>query len=353
MAWTFEQLRNGYAALLKTMTVSPTKRSAFDSVAAKITRGRGTYEQISKLTGVPWYFIGVLHNRESGCNFSTHLHNGDPLTARTKNVPAGRPLTGAPPFSFVFSAVDALKMKGLHTITDWSEERMCFELERYNGFGYRGKVNSPYLWAGTNHYTKGKYIADHVWSATAVDQQLGGVPLIRLLRTGTVPATPRSPVPETAGTVAVGTGAGADRDGGDERGQERPGGGDRRPGGRRGGRGDHDHAEAVMGLHFYLLVLSGIAIIYVIGKTVSRYRAATGTPRERLWASVRDSATVAVSYVGILLSAVLGVAAQLSDMFYLPEVSNAVKMLVSPEIAPLLPLIVAVLAYLARLRTLP
>jgi len=39
-------------------------------------------------------------------SFKLHLHNGDPLTARTVNVPKGRPKTGQPPFAWGISAKD-------------------------------------------------------------------------------------------------------------------------------------------------------------------------------------------------------------------------------------------------------
>ena len=46
--------------------------------------------------------------------------------------------------------------------------------ENYNGLGYFFKgVPSPYIWSGTTAYKAGKYIADHVYSATTVDAQLG------------------------------------------------------------------------------------------------------------------------------------------------------------------------------------
>jgi peptidoglycan hydrolase-like protein with peptidoglycan-binding domain len=50
----------------------------------------------------------------------------------------------------------------------------CYMGEKWNGWGYRNKgIFSPYLWAGTNHYSRGKYVADGQYSASAVDQQLG------------------------------------------------------------------------------------------------------------------------------------------------------------------------------------
>jgi lysozyme family protein len=55
-------------------------------------------------------------------------------------------------------------------------------LERYNGLGYRNKgIYSPYLWSFTNHYIEGKYIADGVWSATAVSKQVGCAAILKEL----------------------------------------------------------------------------------------------------------------------------------------------------------------------------
>ena len=42
-------------------------------------------------------------------------------------------------------------------------DQTLYELERYNGFGYRDRrpqVLSPYLWSFSNHYSRGKYVAD-------------------------------------------------------------------------------------------------------------------------------------------------------------------------------------------------
>jgi len=52
-------------------------------------------------------------------------------------------------------------------------------LEEYNGLGYaaRGRP-SPYIWASTNQYVKGKYIADGNYDPNAVDRQLGCAALL-------------------------------------------------------------------------------------------------------------------------------------------------------------------------------
>ena len=123
--------------------------------------------------------IAALHMRELDADFSTHLHNGDPLTGRTYHVPAGRPRTGSPPFRWEESAIDALTMHGFNAIQDWPIERVAYECEKYNGWGYRHHgVPSAYLWSFSNVYHGGKYVADGVWSAGAEDQQCGVMPMI-------------------------------------------------------------------------------------------------------------------------------------------------------------------------------
>lgn len=178
----YSELEEDYDQLLGSLTI--TKGEQLENVASRLKANRARYEDVSALTGVPWEFIAVIHYRESNLNFSRHLHNGDPLTARTKQVPRGRPVSGTPPFTWEESAVDALVQKGLDSNQDWSMPRMCYELERFNGFGYRlyhPSILSPYLWSGTNHYTCGKYVADGKFSKTTKDVQLGTVGLLKML----------------------------------------------------------------------------------------------------------------------------------------------------------------------------
>jgi lysozyme family protein len=181
----YEALREEYATLWASMEVRASKAGDIEATARKILGKKTRYAAVEELTGVPWYVIGVIHAMESGCNFATHLHTGDPLTKRTVLVPAGRPT--APPadgkvYSWKESACDALLMKGLDKIEAWPVERICFEVERYNGWGYRSyhaDVLSPYLWSGTNHYSRGKYVADGKWSATAVSGQSGAIAILK------------------------------------------------------------------------------------------------------------------------------------------------------------------------------
>lgn len=147
----------------------------------KINENKQIYLNIESATTVPWYVVGIIHGLEASFNFKKHLHNGDPLTARTVNVPSGRPKTGNPPFTFEESAVDALNMKKNIFPIDWYvvEDTLYF-LERYNGLGYKNRgVNSPYLWSGSNHYIKGKYVSDGRYDPNAVSKQIGAAVILK------------------------------------------------------------------------------------------------------------------------------------------------------------------------------
>ena len=63
--------------------------------------------------------------------------------------------------------------------TDWTAGSAFALLEEYNGLGYaaRGRP-SPYDWASTNQYVKGKFIADGHYDPNAIDHQLGCAALL-------------------------------------------------------------------------------------------------------------------------------------------------------------------------------
>ncbi|WP_051356384.1 peptidoglycan-binding protein [Azorhizobium doebereinerae] len=181
---TFSALKGEYARLWSTMQIVPTRAAAADAMAKQIIAGKPRYLAVTAATGVPYHVIGLIHAMEASLSFSTHLHNGDPLTARTKQVPNGRPRTGSPPFPWEASAADALRYDGLDTVKEWRAERIAFVLEGYNGWGYRNfhpTVLSPYLWSFSSHYSKGKYGADGDWGAGLVSQQCGAMVLLSRL----------------------------------------------------------------------------------------------------------------------------------------------------------------------------
>ncbi len=181
MALTYEALKEEYARLCNSMEIRQSKLADIHATAMKIAAKKSKYMAVSKATGVPWYVVGIIHAMEAGCNFNCHLHNGDPLTARTVQVPKRRPVTGSPPFDWKDSAIDAIQYDGLDKVKDWTIERICFELEKFNGWGYRTRktnVLSPYLWSGSNHYSRGKFVKDGVFSASVVSGQSGAIPIL-------------------------------------------------------------------------------------------------------------------------------------------------------------------------------
>lgn len=174
------EMQSEYQLLFDTCIIKAEKYSFLDSAIDKILAGRNKYETVSGKTGVPWYFIGIVHTMEGGGKFNTHLHNGDSLSKRTIQVPKGRPLTGEPPFTWEDSACDALLLRKLNKIPNWTLPETLYQFEGYNGFGYRLKgIYSPYLWSYTNHYTKGKYTADGIYDPNAISKQAGTAALLR------------------------------------------------------------------------------------------------------------------------------------------------------------------------------
>jgi lysozyme family protein len=176
-------LRRDYEQLFESCAIRPGRLKEVDATADRLVENRTRYEQVAAACGVPWPVVAVIHNMEASLKFTCHLHNGDPLTARTIQVPKGRPL-GQPPFTWEASAEDALGMHALNGDTEWTVAGTLFVLEGYNGWGYRRfhpDVLTPYLWSGSEHYTSGKYVADGTFSQTAVSRQTGAAVLLRRL----------------------------------------------------------------------------------------------------------------------------------------------------------------------------
>ncbi len=180
--YNFERIQADYVSRWSSMTAHEGKLGEISAAARKVLSGKLRYLAVEAATGVPWAFIGVLHYRESGCDFRGLLHNGEKILGtgrKTRLVPKGRG-----PFStWEDAARDALNIKGFrHGTPEWSLQRCLFEGERFNGFGYRMRgVPSAYLWSGSNQYRGGKYVADGKWSASAVDKQIGIAPLMKHL----------------------------------------------------------------------------------------------------------------------------------------------------------------------------
>jgi len=173
-----------YAEMYKQVKIKPEKLAEVRWVATRIQANKPRYEAVvlSIANGMPYWFVGIIHFMEGGGKFTTHLHNGDPLKAKTVNVPKGRPLLGNPPYSWEESAIDALTYMKYDKITDWSIQNCLDLFERYNGIGYKKKgLPSPYLWSYTQFYTKGKYVKDGKYDPNAISKQPGVAAIMKEL----------------------------------------------------------------------------------------------------------------------------------------------------------------------------
>ena len=178
----FADLSAEYQAWFDRCELRPEFKDNLAFYMSRLEKFKPVYQDVATPMGIPWAFVGIIHGMECGFAFTTHLHNGDPLTKRTVNVPKNRPTTGEPPFTWRDSARDALMLKGYHQESQWSVPRMLYLFEKYNGFGYRSLgVPTPYLWSFSNLYVSGKFVADHEFDANAVSKQCGAAVMLKTL----------------------------------------------------------------------------------------------------------------------------------------------------------------------------
>jgi lysozyme family protein len=167
-----------YEADFASMQVHPSLLHEALGVANRLLAHKSRYDAVSAKTGVPWFLIAALHERESSGDFETYLGDGEPLDRVTHLVPANR----GPFKNFEDGAFDALVHEGFDKITDWSLGSVLAHAEMYNGLGYFNRgVPSPYVWAGSDKYVRGKYASDGVYSSGLVDTQLGVAVIIKAL----------------------------------------------------------------------------------------------------------------------------------------------------------------------------
>jgi len=180
----FEELRQGYVELFENCRIREEHAADVNWCVAKLTdsEAQEQYNRVAEEVCAPWYFVGIIHAMEASFDFRTHLHNGDPLKERTVQVPSGRPPVWNPPSDWASSAIDAITFDHFADQPDWSLPRTLYNWEGYNGWRSRARgINTPYLWSFSNHYSKGKFVADNVWDPDAVSKQCGAAVMLRAL----------------------------------------------------------------------------------------------------------------------------------------------------------------------------
>jgi lysozyme family protein len=211
MQHPFDSLKEEYNSLLARMRI--TRQSEVDFVSKKLMKfvTDGRYKEVSDKLGIPQVFIATSFEREASSDFRLSPAQGDRWDRVSVHVPRGR----GPFPSWTAAAIDSYTLDKLDRVgkENWTWARFCYEGELFNGFGYRAHgVHTPYLWAGSNNYTSGKFVADGRFDPNHVDTQLGIVPVARAMAqmdaTLDLPGLPpppdgRTPLP-TPQTTSVG-----------------------------------------------------------------------------------------------------------------------------------------------------
>jgi len=181
------------------MHVKADKLAAFHATAVRLgapdakARYQGVTDRLSEIAGayaVPWWFIAIVSEREYGGppHWDRQLGQGDPLNQPSRHVPRnmgpylpklGDTTPGNDPWTRCCVEVLLNSAPFAGKWQTWTVGGTLTLFEEYNGLGYAARgIPSAYVWSGSDQYVSGKYIADGVFSATAVDVQEGCAPLL-------------------------------------------------------------------------------------------------------------------------------------------------------------------------------
>ena len=151
-----QTLKSEYKHLYEQVVIRSKVKPEAKALAGSICVNKRRYDAIAKQCKVPYYFIACIHFWECGGNWRQHLHNGDLLTAQTRNEPKGRPTYYQQTYTFEESAYDALvTLKGFNNSYDQSFFSWLWRLEKWKGFRCRAAapgLMEPLLWNGTFYF---------------------------------------------------------------------------------------------------------------------------------------------------------------------------------------------------------
>jgi lysozyme family protein len=183
MAHPYQELAAEYESWVANCRPRPEREHEIDQVARGLLRGLQHFDAIAAETGIPVVVMATICHREYGENgamFNRNPAQGDPLTHPSTHVPAGRPPSDHWPVTWEVAALDAFTVCDRLNVNSapWSLPYACWKWEYYNGGGSRAHgIRTPYVVGGTNLQQRGKYVSDHNWDPTAMDQQLGCLPI--------------------------------------------------------------------------------------------------------------------------------------------------------------------------------
>jgi hypothetical protein len=76
---SFAEYKNAYENNWADLEIRANRLQEARNQANRLLHGKPTYQQIESKTGVPWWFVGLCHYRESNFNFDTYLGNRQSL----------------------------------------------------------------------------------------------------------------------------------------------------------------------------------------------------------------------------------------------------------------------------------
>lgn len=159
-------------------SITPDRKTEVMLVARRLVSNKARYQAVEKRTGVPWFIIACLHEREASGSFKAQLGQGDPLNHVSTHEPKGR----GPFKTWEDGAYDALVNCGPYASRnkDWTIGGALTLTEEYNGLGPETyhHIPSGYVWGATNIEERGKYVSDGQWSGSTWDTQIGVAALI-------------------------------------------------------------------------------------------------------------------------------------------------------------------------------
>jgi|GEM_PF-5326460 len=199
---------------LKSLQINSDKKSLVDKFYKNFEKNRQHYDRVAAATDIPAILIATIHYMEAGMLFDRYLHNGQVLGKETTFVPKGilfgtNQWEEAAIHALGGNIVDLKGNKSLQRFQDLRRKlgitkettdvgKLLAIAETFNGLGYRNKgtTPSPYIYAGTNMYEKGLYVADGKFDPDVRHKGIGIAALLeggkengRLQSTPTKPGT--------------------------------------------------------------------------------------------------------------------------------------------------------------------
>lgn len=182
------------------LNLSGTQKNAANSFVNNFNSNKDKYSAVSanlRQQGINMSpeQVAALHWREASGSFTKSIANGQRLGTNIRKDGRLGQGSGADAFSnttnWVQNATEVLaykvnEKKNFTNTTDFSKQGSFYKFaEAYNGLGYQKRGQpSPYVYAGTSGYQKGKFVADGKYNPNYVDQQLGVAAMTQLLGQG-------------------------------------------------------------------------------------------------------------------------------------------------------------------------